>query len=202
MYPKTRLLLPAAIAMIGLAAAGIALSDDDHDDHDGEHAEHKGWFEPSEDVAPVQNPQYADECGSCHMAYQPGLLPAAAWQRVMAPDALSAHYGEDAWLPEPDRAAIADYLSTNAADQARRSRSRAFAVGAKPGQPGADAQPLPRITETRYFRNEHHEVPRRLVGNEAPVRSFSDCGACHQNAERGSYDEDGVRIPGYGRWDD
>jgi hypothetical protein len=202
MHSKTQLLLPAALTMIGLAMTGLALSDDDHDGRDEEHAEYNGWFGPPEDVAPVQDQRYADECGACHMAYQPGLLPAAAWQRVMEPDALTAHYGDDAWLPEADRLAIAEYLNLNAADQARRPRSRAFSVGSERGTKGAGGQSLPRITETRYFRNEHHEVPRRLIGADAPVRSFSHCGTCHRDAERGSYDEDGIRIPGYGRWDD
>jgi hypothetical protein len=199
MHPMTRHLLPATIIMIGLATAGLALSDDDHDDDDEEHTERTGWLKPSEDVAPVQNQRYADECGACHLAYQPGLLPSTAWQRVMAPDALTAHYGEDAWLPESDRQAIAEYLSANAANQAKRSRSRAFAV-----ESGATAsgQPLPRITQTRYFRNEHHEIPSRLIGPDHPVRSLSDCGACHREAERGIYNDDGLRIPGYGPWDD
>lgn len=199
MRPMTRLLVPATLAMIGLVTAGLALSDDGHDDHDDEHSEYNGWLEPSEDVAPVQNQRYTEECGACHFAYQPGLLPAVAWQRVMEPDALTAHYGEDAWLPESDRQAIADYLRANAADQAKRSRSRAFAV--ESGATGSD-QPLPRITETRYFRNEHHEVPSRLIGPDRPVRSLSDCSACHRDAERGVYNDDGIRIPGYGRWDD
>ena len=35
-------------------------------------------------VAPVENPQYLEECGSCHFPYQPGLLPARSWTKVMA----------------------------------------------------------------------------------------------------------------------
>ena len=36
---------------------------------------------PRQDVAPVQSAAYQEECGGCHFAYQPGLLPAASWQR-------------------------------------------------------------------------------------------------------------------------
>lgn len=28
-------------------------------------------------------PSYAQECGSCHMAFAPALLPAPSWQRIM-----------------------------------------------------------------------------------------------------------------------
>jgi hypothetical protein len=37
-----------------------------------------------------------------------------------------------------------------------------------------------------------------------PVRNeqFARGEACHQGAEPGSFDEQRVRIPGYGRWDD
>ncbi|MEQ1807816.1 MAG: cytochrome C, partial [Burkholderiaceae bacterium] len=32
-------------------------------------------------VAPL--PRYTEECGSCHSAYPPGLLPVASWQLLM-----------------------------------------------------------------------------------------------------------------------
>jgi hypothetical protein len=191
----------AIAGLLTLGVTGLALSDSDHDrDHDDdryeEHERHDGWIEPGEDVAPVSNATYAEECGACHMAYQPGLLPAAAWRQMMTPEALSDHYGDDASLPDGLRTEVAGYLDSNSADGASRSRSRAFAVGS--AGPGA----LPRISETRYFRNEHHEIPQRLVTGNPEVGSFSNCNACHQGAADGVYNEDRVRIPGHGRWDD
>jgi hypothetical protein len=189
-------------ALLALGLAGLALGDDDdHDDHDDDHYEeyeheHGSWIEPGEDVKPVANATYAEECGACHMAYQPGLLPAAAWQQVMAPEALMDHYGDDASLSTVLRGELTDYLTANAAGQARKTRSRAFAVG------DAGAGDLPRITATRYFRNEHHEIPSKLVAGNPEVGSFSNCNACHTGAEEGVYNEHRVRIPGYGRWDD
>jgi hypothetical protein len=130
------------------------------------------------------------------MAYQPGLLPAESWRRILAADALADHYGDDASLAEPVRQEILAFLTTHAADHASRSRSQAFAVAADSGAT------LPRITTTRYFRNEHHEVPARLVTDNPGVGSFSRCDACHQGAGRGIYNDDQVQIPGVGRWDD
>jgi hypothetical protein len=192
-----RLSLAAAVtSLIALGGAGLALSDSDEHDHHEASEHDRNWFEPGEDVAPVTNTTYAEECGACHMAYQPGLLPAAAWEQVMTPGALDDHYGDIASLPDGLRREITDYLARNGADSARRSRSRAFAVG----DAGTDG--LPRITETRYFRNEHHELGSRLVAENPDVGSFSNCNACHQTAGEGVYDEDQVRIPGHGRWED
>jgi hypothetical protein len=190
-----------AVAVAGIlvaGAAGLAFSDsdDDHDDDDHHRGRHGTWVKPREDVAPVANAAYAEECGACHMPYQPGLLPTAAWKLIMAPQGLSAHYGDDASLADESRVQIAAYLEANAADLASRSRSRAFAKG------GSSEGGLPRITGTRYFRNEHHEIPRRLVADNPEVRSFSRCDACHQGAADGVYNEHRVRIPGHGRWDD
>ena len=38
-------------------------------------------------------PAYVQECGSCHVAFAPGLLPASSWQHLMGN--LKAHYGSD-----------------------------------------------------------------------------------------------------------
>ena len=158
----------------------------------GDWAERLGRGRPG--IAPVADAKYRALCGECHMAYQPGLLPAASWQRVM--DGLGDHFGDDAQLAPADAEAIRDYLAANAADRAASRRSRGFS---RVGAPG-DA-PL-RITETRYFLGKHDEVPERLVRDNAEVRSLANCPACHQQADAGSYNEDDVRIPGVGRWDD
>ncbi len=146
-------------------------------EHYAEHA----WRGKRKRGAP-DNPLYREECGACHTAYPPGLLPAAAWEGIMA--GLSAHFGEAADLPEETTAALTRYLVGNAAGDGKGGRT-----------------PL-RITETRYFMKEHDEIPPRLVTGNPEVSSWANCGSCHPRAEAGSFDEDTVRIPGYGRWDD
>ena len=196
MSPSLRTLGIVTAALLALGTAGLAIGDSDDDDDDDHDNRRGGWIEPGEDVRPVSNATYAEECGACHMAYQPGLLPSAAWRQAMTPEALIDHYGDDASLGEDVRVEIANYLDANSADQASRSRSRAFSVGT------AGDGPLPRITETRYFRNEHHEIPARMVADNADVGSFSNCNACHQGAAEGVYNEHRVKIPGFGRWED
>jgi hypothetical protein len=163
------------------------------DDH--EYGSSRGaWLEPRADVRPVENEPYRSECGGCHFAYQPGLLPRNDWERIM--DSLEEHYGDDASLDEMPATEIRGYLLENAADRASQSRARAFSAG-------SDASGiLPRITNTNYFRREHYEIPARLVRGNSGVGSFSNCQACHRNADAGIYNEHQVVIPGVGKWDD
>ena len=146
-----------------------------------------------QDVAPVQSEAYKEECGGCHFAYQPGLLPAASWQRIM--DGLEDHFGENAELDQETTDQLRAYLIANAADRVDTGRSPGIANSLQ------DSAPL-RFTETTYFRRQHHEIPERAVKGNPEVGSFSRCDACHTGAATGSYDEHGVRIPGFGRWED
>lgn len=184
--------------LIAMAATGIALSDHDRegrdDDQDGRRGEVRGWLTEGGDLAPVTNATYREQCGGCHLAYPPGLLPADAWRRVMGD--LTNHYGDDASLEANTASQILAYLTANGADGSSRIRSRAFAAAPIPGD-----RP-PRITESRYFQRKHDEVPVRLVRDNPGVGSFSRCETCHGGAEQGRFDEDQVRIPGVGRWDD
>jgi len=121
------------------------------------------------------DPAYRAECGSCHLAYPPELLPASSWRALMT--GLDKHFGTDASLDPTTAARIAAFLERNA------GRER-----------GAVARPPLRITETRWFAHEHDEVSGR-VWKSAKVKSASNCAACHTGAERGDFDEDSVRIP-------
>ena len=58
----------------------------------------------------------------------------------------------------------------------------------------SSAQPVLRISETRWFVHEHDEVPSS-VWKSAKVKSPSNCSACHSNAEQGDFSEHSVHIP-------
>jgi hypothetical protein len=149
---------------------------------------HPSWLPQARDLAPVTDERYRTECGGCHFAFQPGLLPAAAWGRLLG--ALADHFGDDATLDPEVVAGLLDYLTANAADVSPYLRSRAFAA-----RPIATDRP-PRITETVYFARKHHAVPPRLVKDNPKVGSFSNCLACHRGAEQGSFNEHQLAIPG------
>ncbi|MEY6432217.1 diheme cytochrome c [Thioalkalicoccus limnaeus] len=192
---KTMLTLTlTTVGLLTAVATGLAISDDDH-------REHRRSTTPRADVDPVTNSFYAEECGSCHMAYQPGLLPARSWNVIMTPAALADHFGDDASLPDESREAIGRYLSANAADFSDKKRSRSFAKAAL-GEMPDPAGGGPRITENRYFVRKHDEIPLRLVTGNPEVGSFSQCDSCHGRANDGVYNEHDVVIPGHGRWED
>ncbi len=69
-------------------------------------------------------PAYKQECGSCHLAYPPGLLPASSWQRLMGD--LPHHFGTDASLDAADACArsAAGCRPTPAARATPRRRRR------------------------------------------------------------------------------
>lgn len=135
---------------------------------------------------------YLEECGACHLAYPPGLLPARSWEKLLSD--LSDHFGENAELGADVAQSLTAYLTNNAADKVRNRLSKRIArtVG--------HATPL-RITETAFFKREHREVPQRLVKDNPKVQSFSKCQACHTRAAQGSFREDEIDIPGHGKWD-
>ena len=153
-----------------------------------------GWSEKSALVAAADNPLYLDECGACHLAYPPGLLPAQDWSRIM--DNLDNHFGDDASLDAESTSLIRTYVLEHAASPNAGGHAKAFAAG----DPSTES--LPRITQTRYFKREHHEIPKKWVTENADVGSFSNCNACHKDADKGIFDEDRVIIPNLGRWDD
>lgn len=138
--------------------------------------------------------KYLKECGACHFAYQPGLLPAVSWEKVMGN--LSNHFGENAELPEKDVVYIRNYLLDNAAGRvdARLSNSIMKNHDAK--------QPPLRITELTSFKRHHDELNDKMVKNNPEVKSFARCDACHTRASEASFRESEVRVPGFGRWED
>src|SRR3989338_5030255 len=65
-------------------------------------------FERTKEVKPVTNQQYQDECKECHFAYQPGLLPAKSWEKLLTTDALRDHFGDNAEMDKDTLRAIHD----------------------------------------------------------------------------------------------
>lgn len=145
------------------------------------------------DVAPVSDQQYQSECGSCHFAYPPGLLPEASWRKLMS--GLDRHFGDDASLDARTSHEVLSYLTSNSADKSDAKRSQKI-------MRSLDGRTPIRITGTPYFIAKHDEIPPRLVHGNDQVRSFSNCAACHLRAQRGSFGEREIRIAGYGKWED
>lgn len=124
----------------------------------------------------VSNAKWQAECGSCHVAFPPRMLPAESWREMMS--GLSKHFGSDASLEAPVALEIGAFLEKHASTRKQEPT----------------AKPLLRITETRWFIREHDEVSGSVWKNPK-VKSPANCSACHIQAESGNYSERNIRIP-------
>jgi hypothetical protein len=137
------------------------------------------------------NPTYIEECSACHMAYPPQLLPADSWHKMMTN--LDDHFGENAELDVETAQVIEGYLREST-DNSKHQYRKLFR--------NLDNKSPLRITELPYFIRKHDEIPAKFLVDNDKLSSFSQCSACHKNAEKGRFNEDDVSIPGYGSWDD
>ena len=134
-------------------------------------------------VAQADNPQrvtplpkYQQECVACHVAYPPGMLPAASWKRIMG--SLDKHFGTDASLDEASVREISGWLQTHAGTYKRVS----------------EEPPQDRITRSQWFVRKHREVDPQ-IWKQAAVKSAANCAACHTAADKGSFRESEIQFP-------
>ena len=121
-------------------------------------------------------PVYTQECAACHLAYPPGLLPAASWRRTLS--GLNRHYGTDASLDAAAAWQISNWLEAHAGTYKR--------VREEP--------PEDRITRSAWFERKHRQVDA-AVWLRPSVRSPANCSACHAQADQGDFSERQLRIP-------
>ncbi len=128
-------------------------------------------------VMPAQtNAKWQAECGGCHMAFPPGLLPAASWKKVMT--GLDKHFDTDASLPPADVKEITDYL-----------------VKYESNRWTAKTAPL-RISDSAWFKSKHSSGEiNPAVWKRESVKSPANCMACHAGADKGDFNEHNIRIP-------
>ncbi|MBU1274301.1 MAG: diheme cytochrome c [Proteobacteria bacterium] len=179
-----RIILILSILLILCLGVGVAFSD--HGDNGRKrHKERRGLGEYQ--VPAVNNPLYQEQCGACHMAYQPALLPAASWSKILAN--LPEHFGEQVDLSSQDRDALGGYMAANAAESCGCKISRKILKSLRGGVPL-------RISQTPYILHKHEDddIPPGAFERK-PVGSRGNCKACHPTAEQGQYDDDLVRIP-------
>ncbi len=132
-------------------------------------------------LPPVQDQATLKECGACHIAFQPQMLPMRSWHAIM--NHLSGHFGEDASLPEATSAGIEAYLVSNAGDAPGVTGTRRYIQRIPAG-----ATPL-RITDTRFWHGAHGEISGAAFTNSR-VKTKANCVACHRGAQQGQYGEE------------
>lgn len=165
---KSNIMLFAAV----LSFPVLAFADDDH---------HKG----TKHLPVVTNDIYKNSCGSCHFAYQSGLLPSRSWVKII--DDPNAHPGGDISLDEKTKTEIKNYLTQNSAENSPAKRSKKIMDSI-----GSDAPVM--ISEIPYIKHKHYKIGQEVFARKA-IGSRGNCIACHKNAESGVYDDDDVVIP-------
>lgn len=170
------------MAFLVLAAISAnSLAGDDNKKHTDKNKPHN-----SEIVEQIKNTLYLKECGVCHFAYHPELLPKRSWEKVM--NTLDSHFGDNASLEEPARTELLNYLLKNAAENSSVKVSKKIMASIK------NAETPIRISDTKYFQNKHRKIKPEVFKRKA-VGSRSNCIACHTTADTGDYEEERVNIP-------
>ncbi len=159
-------LLFAAALLLG---AVVANADDDDDDDERPRGGKR--------TAPIARttPEwkaYEAECGSCHLAFPPNMLPAASWKSVMG--GLTDHFGQNATVDAATKQTLEAWLVKNAG--------------------GPLPKPTLRITTTNWWVREHDEISPSVYARKS-ITSAANCAACHTRANEGAFGEHEVRIP-------
>jgi len=162
----------------------------DNDDHQKKRRYEKRERKHSErddkrNLTILNNLAYTENCGACHFAYQPGLLPSDSWDKIL--NGLADHFGEDIDLDPESKKIIVKYLKANAANYSSAKLS------AKIMRSLGHQTPL-KITLVPYIQRKHHEIQLNVFKRES-IGSQSNCLACHTTSEKGVYDDDNVTIP-------
>lgn len=131
----------------------------------------------AQDSTKIAFEEYKQECGSCHIAYAPFLLPKSAWDSMMSD--LENHFGDDASLEEETHARIAVFLEKYANDVldtkfAQQKESEEIA-----------------ISQTPYWEVAHRKLNPKIFKTEA-IKSKANCQTCHKDAESGIFAKNAV----------
>ena len=132
------------------------------------------------------NALWREECGSCHLAFHPSLLPARSWQKIMAEQ--GKHFGTDLALDDATSKELLAFLVNNSAETSTREAALKINRSIKPG-----TTPL-RITETPYWVRKHEDITES-DWRSAKVKNKLNCAACHLDAEAGTFEDAAMQIP-------
>lgn len=147
-----KLLITTSTAALILALA-LGLRAGEHGEREYEHEEHREGRGPAGAVvSDPRAPLYRTECGDCHLAFPPALLPAGSWRAVMA--GLEDHFGDNAELDPTTAREITGFLVQQAAGPG--SGEYGSGPGAPPGTgPRHCASPRPTISAGSTMRSRN-----------------------------------------------
>ncbi|MFK5971602.1 MAG: cytochrome b/b6 domain-containing protein [Candidatus Marithrix sp.] len=133
-----------------------------------------------------QNTLWQEACGECHLAYHPSLLPARSWQLMLAEQ--ENHFEEDLYLEEEIIIELQTFAVENAAE------NHLTEVAWKNNRSILPEQTLLRITEIDYWVTKHQHIESK-IWQHSKVNFKGNCGACHLDAEQGTFEDAAMRLP-------
>jgi len=128
---------------------------------------------------------WRENCGECHLAYYPTLLPAASWSALMAQP---QHFGEELDLENEIHHEIEQFLITHAAESGLNES------GWKISQTTIAAKLPLQVTKTNYWRAQHETIEESMW-QHPQVISAGNCEACHQDAQQGWFGDVAIFLP-------
>jgi len=132
------------------------------------------------------NETWRTECGDCHLAYHPVLLPARSWEEMMRTQ--NSHFEEELDLDEETLTEIRDFLVKNAAESKLNEPAQKINASTPENE-----TPL-RVIETRYWLKKHNEITD-VYWKDERVGSKGNCSACHLDAKQGAFEDSAMRLP-------
>jgi hypothetical protein len=143
-------------------------------------------YQPFHGPVLPDNSLWREECGTCHLAFHPSLLPARSWKVLMQEQA--SHFEEDLYLEKDTVKQIETFLVENAAEQGLTEAAW------KINRSIAQTDTLLRITETPYWIKKHQEISD-AVWEHPKVNGKVDCAACHIDAAAGTFEDAAMHLP-------
>jgi cytochrome b len=144
-------------------------------------------YQPFHGPALPDNPIWREECGACHLAFHPSLLPARSWKAMM--EGQASHFGEDLFLEQDTVKEIETFLVKNAAEQGLTEAAW------KINRSIQKTETLLRSTEAPYWIKKHQEISD-AVWEHPKVNGKVNCAACHIDAEAGTFEDAAMHLPG------
>jgi len=130
--------------------------------------------------------QWRDECGSCHFAFHPTLLPKRSWQAIFKDQ--HEHFGDDLDLDEDTYQELLAFHVENAAESKLSEPAHKVLLFEDP-----NSVPI-RVTDTKYWKHKHEDIDD-VYWKSKKVRTKGNCTACHLDAKQGTFEDSDMRLP-------
>ncbi len=143
-------------------------------------------FIPFTSPALPSNLVWQEECGECHLAFHPTLLPERSWRLMMQQQ--ENHFGEDLGYDKETIDEILSFLVTNAAETGLTEAAHEINTSIP-----LTVSPL-RLTETMFWKKKHDEISKKYWDSET-IKSKANCAACHLDAKTGWFEDSNMRLP-------